>query len=101
MDRTKKTPTRVECYFDSMTEVEIRNYHGKDPRRRAVLTASTDDHQKMFFEVREKMIDRIAELGIEPDDAIIVDFVFEGKDFNGRWYNNLFINDINIIEEES
>jgi len=98
MDRTKKKSTRIECYFDGITDVEIRNYHGKEPRRRAVMTTSTDDHQKMFFEVREKMIDKIAEMGIEVDDAITVDFVFEGKEFNGRWFNNLFLNDIEFTE---
>jgi hypothetical protein len=98
MDRTKKKTTRVECYFDHITDTEIRTYHGKSPRRRAVVTCSTEDQQLMFFEVREIMIDKIKELGVEVDDAVTIDFVFEGKQFNGRWFNNLFINDINFTE---
>lgn len=98
MDRTRKKPTKVECYFDGISEPETRVYRGKDPRRRAVLQASTDDGQKMFFEVREKMIDMISSMGIEVDDAITVEFVFEGKEFNGRWYNNLFINNIEFTQ---
>lgn len=97
-DRTKKKPTKIECYFDSITPVEIRTYHGKAPRRRAVVTASTEDGQIMFFEIREIMIDKLKELNVEVDDAITIDFVFEGKEYNGRWYNNLFINDINFSE---
>ena len=96
MDRTKKKTTRVECYFDSITEENNVRYFGKSARRRAVLKASTDDGQTMFFQVREIMIDRIKELNVEVDDAITVDFVFEGKEFNGRWYNNLFVNNINF-----
>lgn len=97
-DRTKKKPTRVECYFDSMTTPEVRNYPSKYPRRRAVVTASTDDGQKMFFDVRDIMIDKILEMNVEVDDAITVDFVFEGKEFNGRWFNNLFLNNIEFTE---
>jgi len=97
-DRTKLSPTRIECYFDGMSEIGVRNYPSTGSRRRAVVTASTEDGQTMFFDVRDVMIDKILEMNVEIDDAITVDFVFQGKEFNGRWFNNLFINDINFSE---
>ena len=93
----KKLLTPFIGYFEKMSTPETINIEGRPSKKRAVVTLTTDDEQKAFFEVRDIIISRIDKLGIRPGDQVEVGFVFIGSEKNGRTYNNLFINQIDYV----
>ena len=93
----KKNLTFLQGYFEKMSKPEAVIVEGRGPKKRAVVTITTEDQQKAFFEVRDAVIARIEKLGLRPGDQIEIGFVFIGSEKNGRTYNNLFINQIDYV----
>jgi DNA helicase TIP49 (TBP-interacting protein) len=85
-------------YFEKMSTPENIVIEGRPSKKRAVVTITTEDEQKAFFEVRDAVIQRIEKMGIRPGDQIEIGFVFIGSEKNGRTYNNLFINQIDYVK---
>lgn len=94
----KKLLTPFIGYFEKMTKPESIVVEGRAPKKRAVVTITTEDGQKAFFEIRDVVISRIGKLGIMPGDQVEIGFVFIGSEKNGRVYNNLFINEIDYVK---
>jgi hypothetical protein len=93
----KKNLTPFIGYFEKMSKPEAIKIEGRDPKKRAIVTITTEDQQKAFFEVRDAVIARIEKLGLRPGDQVEIGFVFIGSEKNGRTYNNLFINQIDYV----
>ncbi len=93
----KKNLTPFVGYFEKMSKPETIVVEGKEPKKRAIVTITTEDQQKAFFEVRDAVIARIVKLGLRPGDQVEIGFVFIGSEKNGRTYNNLFINQIDYV----
>lgn len=93
----KKLLTLFVGYFEKMSNPETIVIEGRPTKKRAVVTLTTEDEQKAFFEVRDVIISRIEKLGIRPGDQVEIGFVFIGSEKNGRTYNNLFINQIDYV----
>ena len=93
----KKNLTPFTGYFEGMSKPELITIEGKPTKKRAIVTVSTEDEQKAFFEVRDAIIARIEKLGIRKGDEINIGFVFIGSEKQGRTYNNLFINQIDYV----
>jgi DNA helicase TIP49 (TBP-interacting protein) len=93
----KKSLTPFVGYFEGMSKPELIVVEGKPTRKRAIVTATTEDEQKAFFEVRDAMIARIEKLGVRKGDEVNIGFVFIGSEKHGRIYNNLFINQIDYV----
>ena len=90
----KKLLTPFTGYFEKMSKPEQIVMEGRPTKKRAVVTITTEDEQKAFFEIRDSMISKIEKLGIRPGDQVKIGFVFIGSEKNNRTYNNLFINEI-------
>jgi DNA helicase TIP49 (TBP-interacting protein) len=93
----KKNLTPFVGYFERMSKPELIVIEGKPTKKRAIVTVTTEDEQKAFFEVRDAMIAKIEKIGLRKGDEITVGFVFIGSEKNGRTYNNLFINQIDYV----
>ena len=93
----KKSLTPFVGYFEKMSKPELILVEGKPTRKRAIVTITTEDEQKDFFEVRDAMIARIEKLGVRKGDEVNIGFVFIGSEKHGRIYNNLFINQIDYV----
>lgn len=93
----KKNLTFLQGYFEKMSKPETILVEGKSPKKRAVVTITTEDQQMAFFEIRDAVIARIEKLGLRPGDQVEIGFVFIGSEKNGRIYNNLFINQIDYV----
>lgn len=93
----KKNLTPFTGYFEGMSKPELITIEGKPTKKRAIVTVTTEDEQKAFFEVRDAVIARIEKLGIRKGDEISIGFVFIGSEKNNRIYNNLFINQIDYV----
>jgi hypothetical protein len=93
----KKNLTFLQGYFEKMSKPEAIIVEGRDPKKRAIVTITTEDEQKAFFEVRDAVIARIDKLGLRTGDQVEIGFVFIGSEKNGRVYNNLFINQIDYV----
>jgi hypothetical protein len=93
----KKNLTPFTGYFEGMSKPELITIEGKPTKKRAIVTVTTEDEQKAFFEVRDAVIARIEKLGIRVGDEINIGFVFIGSEKNNRTYNNLFINQIDYV----
>jgi DNA helicase TIP49 (TBP-interacting protein) len=94
----KKLLTPFMGYFEKVSTPEAIVVEGRPTKKRAVVTITTEDGQKAFFEIRDVMISRIDKLGIRPGDQVEIGFVFIGSEKNGRTYNNLFINEIDYVK---
>lgn len=94
MAESRKKLTYMTGSFVSMTEPEIIQLAGKDPKKRSVITVATDDGQKGFFEVRDAIISKATKMGILEGDTIEIGFVMIGSEKGERRFNNLFINSI-------
>lgn len=93
----KKKLTMFTGYFQSMSKPELIIAEGRPTKKRAIVSITTEDEQKAFFEVRDAIIARIEKLGIRKGDEVLIGFVFIGSEKNGRVYNNLFINVIDYV----
>lgn len=93
----KKNLTPFVGYFEGMSKPELIIIEGKPTKKRAIVTVTTEDEQKAFFEVRDAIIARIEKLGIRKGDEVQIGFVFIGSEKSGRIYNNLFINEIDYV----
>jgi DNA helicase TIP49 (TBP-interacting protein) len=93
----RKKPTFLTGYFEKMSKPETFSLKDSSQRKRAIVTITTEDGQKGFFEVREAVIARIEKLGIRKGDEVQIGFVFIGSEKNDKIYNNLFINEINYV----
>ena len=94
----RKLLTPFVGYFEKMSKPEAIIVEGRDPKKRAVVTVTTEDEQKAFFEVRDALISRIEKLGVIRGDVVEIGFVFIGSEKNGRTYNNIFINQIDYAK---
>ena len=94
----RKVLTPFIGYFEKMTNPETIVVEGKAPKKRALVTITTEDGQKAFFEVRDAVISRIHSLGLRSGDEVEIGFVLIGSEKNGRTYNNLFINQIDYVK---
>lgn len=94
---SKKKLTLFTGYFQGMSKPELITIEGKPTKKRAIVTIITEDEQKAFFEVRDAMIARIEKIGIRKGDEVQIGFVFIGSEKSGRFYNNLFINEIDYV----
>ena len=94
---TKKKLTMFTGYFQSMSKPELIIAEGRPTKKRAIITITTEDEQKAFFEVRDAIIAKVDKIGIRKGDEVEIGFVFIGSDKNGRLYNNLFINKIDYV----
>jgi hypothetical protein len=90
----RKNLTPFVGYFEGMSKPELISVEDRPTKKRAVVTVSTEDEQRAFFEVRDAVIARIEKLGIRKGDEVSIGFVFIGSEKHGRTYNNLFINQI-------
>lgn len=93
----KKNLTLFVGYFEGMSKPELITVENRPTKKRAVVTVSTEDEQKAFFEVRDAIIARIEKLGVRKGDEVKIGFVFIGSEKQGRTYNNLFINEIDYV----
>lgn len=94
---TKRKSTIFVGYFEKMSTPETVIFKDQYPKKRAIVTLTTEDGQKAYFEVREAIIARIEKLGIREGDQVEVGFVFIGSEKNNKIYNNLFINEIDYV----
>jgi hypothetical protein len=97
----KKLLTPFVGYFEKMSTPESIILDNLPDKKRAVVTMTTDDGQKAFFEVRDAVIKRIQKIGLRSGDEIEIGFVFIGSEKNNRTYNNLFINRIDYVNRDS
>lgn len=94
---SRKKLTTITGYFQGMSKPEAIIVEGKPTKKRAIITITTEDEQKAFFEVRDAIIAKVDKIGIRKGDEVEIGFVFIGSDKNGRLYNNLFINKIDYV----
>ena len=89
---SKKNMTYLIGTFEKMTTPEPLVKEGKKPVMRSLVTITTEDGQKGFFDIRENIIKDISSLNIKQGTKVEIGFVLMGSEKEGRTYNNLFIN---------
>lgn len=63
-----------------------------------LITIETPDGQKLFGELSNNNIKLLEREGIEEGKTVEVDFLFRGTEKEGKKYNNIFINNIKVIQ---
>jgi hypothetical protein len=97
MTEKKKRLTYFTGQLKSVSETKVFNTKN-GVKKGAVICLVTDDDQKVFFEVRDAILNKIEKLGFKPFDLITVGFVFMGSEKETGNYNNLFVNFISYAE---
>jgi DNA helicase TIP49 (TBP-interacting protein) len=92
----KKETYPFKGYVEKISEPqEIKK--GNQTIKRAVLTLSTIDEQKMFVELRDKMLERVQTIGIAPGDKVAITVNFLGQEKQGRTFNNIVCRTLDYI----
>lgn len=86
--------------LEKLTEVEIYQREEKYPIERSTLVVKREDGQTAFFEVRRPLREEIEGRKLESGDLIKVGYVMLGSEKNNKFFNNLFVNTIELYTDE-
>jgi len=91
------TLTSMEGYITEQTgAVKISLPDGKNFIH-STVTFETEDGQKAYFEIRQKIIEQIAASDIQIGTKVRIGFVMLGAEKKGKSFNKLFINKLELV----
>ena len=91
------TLTSMEGYFTEQTKPEKITLPDGKHFTHSTVTFETEDGQKAYFEIRQKIIEQIEASDISVATKVRIGFVMLGAEKKGKSFNKLFINKLELV----
>ena len=86
----------LDGYITEQTEPEKINLPDGKHFMHSTVTFETEDGQKAYFEIRQKIIEQIKASDIDVTTKVRIGFVMLGAEKKGKSFNKLFINNLEL-----
>lgn len=88
----QQQPIAIQGTVTRIGDLERIQRSTKPDLHKRVLTFVSEDGQMLFPEIRNRKLDLLQ--GIKEGDKVVLNFIFQGSEKNGKRYNNVYACDI-------
>lgn len=91
----EKIDFEMVAYITHIGKIETYNRKDKTPLSKIGIDLETKDGQKLFAEIRYRNFEKVSFM--RAGMAVVIGYEFAGSEKGGKKYNNIIINEINMI----